>query len=96
MSAHVLLPLAIKSESERKVNSLTLMGLEPATFDLITRPNPPHNKLLSPPSRLPFEHAHSSISAYLNYGIDFFLPSNSSSLSYGVRQLGIERFRQTQ
>jgi hypothetical protein len=35
MGAHVLLPLAVKSKSERKVDSLPLLGFEPVTFRMI-------------------------------------------------------------
>jgi hypothetical protein len=34
MSPHVLLPLAVNSKSERKVDSLPLLGFEPAIFGL--------------------------------------------------------------
>jgi hypothetical protein len=33
--AYVLLPLAVNSKSERKVNSLPQLGLEPATFSML-------------------------------------------------------------
>jgi hypothetical protein len=35
MVAHVLLPLAVNSNSERNVNSLPLLGLDPATFSTL-------------------------------------------------------------
>jgi hypothetical protein len=35
MSAHVLPPLAVNSKSERKVNSLPLLGFEPVIFGML-------------------------------------------------------------
>jgi hypothetical protein len=35
MSAHVLLPLAVNSKSERKVDSLPPLGLEPVTLGTV-------------------------------------------------------------
>jgi hypothetical protein len=34
IGADILLPLIINSKSEQKVDSLPLLGLEPATFDM--------------------------------------------------------------
>jgi hypothetical protein len=35
MSAHVLLSLTVNSKSERKVNSLPLLGFEPVIFGML-------------------------------------------------------------
>jgi hypothetical protein len=34
MATHALLPLTVKSKSERKVDSLPQLGLKPATFGM--------------------------------------------------------------
>jgi hypothetical protein len=48
MGAHVLLPLAINSNAERKVNSLPPLGFEPASFGTQATPLGPLGQGPSP------------------------------------------------
>jgi hypothetical protein len=60
MNAHVLLPLAVNSKSERKFNSLPLLGFEPVIFGMLAHLS---DRLAKPHLQMVLEYMKSKVTA---------------------------------